>query len=214
MKELPTSCGPEEFPMSDIFGHLDARSKSLIRPQTRTSSDQKPRRKFSSAIPTLQKRIAFGFHLKEKSNSRDVVFYDEFEDKNQYEDIVCEETKNGRFKFSENLEDGPSVEETEIGPNNRNPEKAPTQGPVQGPVLEEEPIGNENLGAGLPTRRGPGRPKKIFSGRLGRPRKQYQMVIIIKTKISRWTKKHRTTRIFKSTRIFPSRRTTMETSNS
>ena len=69
------------------------------------------------------------------------------------------------------------MEETEIGPNNRNPEEAPTQGPVQEPVLEEEPIGNENLEAGLPTTRGPGRPKKIFSGRPGRPRKQYQMVI-------------------------------------
>ena len=59
--------------------------------------------------------------------SRDVVFYDKFEKRDEYEDIVYEEMTNGRFKPLENREDVPAARKTVSGQSCLNPEKIPVQ---------------------------------------------------------------------------------------
>ena len=105
------------------------------------------------------------------------MFYDEFEKRDEYKDIVYEETTNGRFKLLENREDVPTARKTEIGQSCPNPEEIPVQEHVQNSILEDEPEDKdkENRGMDHLAKRATGRPRKILTGRPGRHKKQYQV---------------------------------------
>lgn len=91
--------------------------------------------------------------------SRDVVFYDEFEKENLYEDIIYEETTNGRFNLFNDNSDIREISETVIGLNHRNE------------VVETV---HEPIPAAIPITRGRGRPKRVMTGKRGRPRKRHR----------------------------------------
>lgn len=101
--------------------------------------------------------------------SRDVVFFDEFENEDKYEDIICKETMNGRFKLFEDLKDAEKNSESIIGPNRQiNAEEV-----IQENIQVNNPVENVNPEVPNPLKRGPGRSKTVKTGLPGRPRKEY-----------------------------------------
>lgn len=111
--------------------------------------------------------------------------------RNGYEDIVIKDTVNGRSNLLHDFDQGPKPLETELGGNHidhqaesvesLNPRRAVDED--QHSVEEEEPIMNEvqhaidegqasidaRHGGGAQTKRGPGRPRKIDTGRRDPP---------------------------------------------
>lgn len=53
--------------------------------------------------------------------ARDVKFFDEFDTTGSVEDIITEETKNGRFNIEDDIETMEEPHHTDIGANSRNP---------------------------------------------------------------------------------------------
>jgi hypothetical protein len=124
--------------------------------------------------------------------SRDVKFLEEFES-NEYEDIISSETLNGRFKLSDVLGNMDPSGRVDIdicgGENGLEETKAPTVNMQEIPLMqedfEEDKIAGEivtpdeeieKMDDAIKTKRGPGRPRKILSGKVRRPKKQYHMI--------------------------------------
>ncbi|KAH0819264.1 hypothetical protein GEV33_003527 [Tenebrio molitor] len=124
--------------------------------------------------------------------SRDVKFFEEFES-NEYEDIISSETLNGRFKVSDVLGNMDPSGRVDIdicgGGNSLEETKAPTVNMQEIPLIqedfEEDEIAGEivtpdeeieKMDDSIKTKRGPGRPRKILTGKVGRPKKQYHMI--------------------------------------
>ncbi|KAJ3631838.1 hypothetical protein MTP99_012944 [Tenebrio molitor] len=118
--------------------------------------------------------------------SRDVKFLEEFES-NEYEDIISSETLNGRFKLSDVLGNMDPSGRVDIdicgGENGLEETKAPTVNMQEIPLMqedfEEDEIPDEEIEKmddAIKTKRGPGRPRKILSGKVRRPKKQYHMI--------------------------------------
>jgi hypothetical protein len=123
--------------------------------------------------------------------SRDVKFLEEFES-NEHEDIISSETLNGRFKLSDLLGNRDPSGRVDIdicgGENSIEETKAPTVNMQEIPLMqdfEEDEIAGEivtpdeeieKMDDSIKTKRGPGRPRKILTGKVGRPKKQYHMI--------------------------------------
>jgi hypothetical protein len=124
--------------------------------------------------------------------SRDVKFFEEFKS-NEYEDIISSETLNGRFKLSDVLGNMDPSGRVDIdicgGENSPEETKAPTVNMQEIPLMqenfEEDEIAGEivtpdeeieKMDDAIKTKRGPGRPRKILTGKVGRPKKQYHTI--------------------------------------
>jgi hypothetical protein len=123
--------------------------------------------------------------------SRDVKFFEEFES-NEYEDIISSETLNGRFKLSDVLGNTDPSGRVDIdicgGENSLEETNAPTVNMQEFPLMqdfeEDEITGEiftpdeeiEKMDDAIKTKRGPGRPRKILTGKVGRPKKQYHTI--------------------------------------
>jgi hypothetical protein len=118
--------------------------------------------------------------------SRDVKFLEEFES-NEYEDIISSETLNGRFKLSDLLGNMDPSGRVDIdicgGENSLEEPKAATVNMQEIPLMqedfEEDEIAGEiitpdkeieKMDDSIKTKRGPGRPRKILTGKVGRPK--------------------------------------------
>jgi hypothetical protein len=123
--------------------------------------------------------------------SGDVKFFEEFES-NKYEDIISSETLNGRFKLSDLLGNMDPSGRVDIdicgGKNSLEETKAPTVNMQEIPLMqdfeEDEITGEivtpdeeiEKMDDAIKTKRGPGRPRKVLTGKVGRPKKQYHTI--------------------------------------
>ncbi|KAH0816973.1 hypothetical protein GEV33_005817 [Tenebrio molitor] len=140
----------------------------------------------------LSKRVSSVDTVRAKnSNFENVKFLEEFES-NEHEDIISSETLNGRFKLSDLLGNRDPSGRVDIdicgGENSLEETKAPTVNMQEIPLMqdfEEDEIAGEivtpdeeieKMDDSIKTKRGPGRPRKILTGKVGRPKKQYHMI--------------------------------------
>ena len=112
--------------------------------------------------------------------TRDVRFLDEFDPEDKFDDIISHETTNGRFQM---VNDGI----TEIGGNQTDPEEEvqaqeilrETNASSGPPIISTRDCSldtEDDVNEAVATKRGPGRPRKVKTGKPGRPTKQYNMV--------------------------------------
>jgi len=102
--------------------------------------------------------------------ARDVKFFNEFYTTNSVEDIITEETKNGRFNIEDNLETMEEPRDTDIA-NSRNPVTASSESQQTDNNIETE---REDEGA-TPAKRTPGRPKGATNKKPDIPTRQYNL---------------------------------------
>lgn len=113
--------------------------------------------------------------------ARDVKFLDEFDTNNTYEDFIGDKTTNGRAKFLDNGDDSPQNLGIDIANNDETIHRQAPGDPANTDNAAEDededddppPPANEDGDADedQPLARGPGRPRKIRTGKPGRPAK-------------------------------------------
>ena len=108
--------------------------------------------------------------------TRDVRFTNKLNPVSKYEDIICSQTNNGRFGILDKSSTEASHNETEIGPSVNLDLEHPNN--VKNDNLIDEPLENVNRDDNVDLKRGPGRPRKVYTGKAGRPAKQYNFIRI------------------------------------
>ncbi|XP_077277091.1 uncharacterized protein LOC143905509 isoform X1 [Temnothorax americanus] len=105
--------------------------------------------------------------------SRDVKFFNEFNVKESCEDIITEETKNGRFKVVDDLMTFEGQGEAAVGSNN---DPMAIQFGNDRTIEDNDQVDAEDDNStATPARRGPGRPKGATNRKPDPPSKEYDL---------------------------------------